>query len=130
MPALTITDTDGPDLEIIRTIADGRAVSIGPGLLDMVQKRCTEAREALRDGRTVYGVNTGMGALSGVRLTEQQQLSHQRHMLLSRATGAPPWLGRFEVRAIIVRRLLTFLSRGASLSRAPCLCFAPLLHFC
>jgi len=120
MRALTITDTDGPDLEIIRTIADGRAVSIGPGLLDMVQKRCNEAREALRDGRTVYGVNTGMGALSGVRLTEQQQLSHQRNLLLARATGGPPWLGRSEVRAIIVVRLLTFLSGDAAVSGALC----------
>src|SRR5258708_15480885 len=119
MPALTITDTDGPDLEIIRTIADGRAVRIGPGLLDMVQKRCTEAREALRDGRTVYGVNTGMGALSGVRLTEQQQLSHQRNLLLARATGGPPRLCRSQVRAVIVVRLLTLLSPDGGRSGAP-----------
>src|SRR5258708_23430691 len=120
MPALTITDTDGPDLEIIQTIADGRAVSIGPGLLDMVQKRCNEARDALRDGRTVYGVNTGMGALSGVRVIEQQQLSYQRNVLLARASGGPPWLGRSEVRAIIVVRLLTFLSCDAAVSGALC----------
>src|SRR5258708_22202281 len=120
MRALTITDTDGPDLEIIRTIADGRAVSIGPGLLDMVQKRCNEAREALRDGRTVYGVNTGMGALSGVRLTEQQQLSHQRNMLLARATGGPPWLGRPERRPIFFFRLLPFPSLAPAVSPPLC----------
>jgi histidine ammonia-lyase len=75
MPTLKITEAGDPDLGLIRAVAAGRAVSIGPGLLDMVQQRCTEARQALRDGRPVYGVNTGMGALSGVRLTEQQQLS-------------------------------------------------------
>src|SRR5216684_2348840 len=120
MPAITNTDTDGPDLKIIRTIADGRAVSIGPGMLDMVQKRCTEAREALRDGRTVYGVNTGMGALSGVRLTEQQQLSHQRNLMLARATGGPPWLDPAEVRALIAVRLRTFLSGDAGVSAGLC----------
>ena len=46
-------------------------------------------------------MNTGMGALSSVRLTEQQQRSHQRNLLLARATGGPPWLSPPEVRAII-----------------------------
>ena len=44
---------------------------------------------------------TGMGALSSVRLTEQQQLSHQRNLLLARAAGGPPWLSPPEVRAIM-----------------------------
>ena len=36
----------------------------------------------LRAGKPVYGVNTGMGALSGVRLSEAQQREHQRNLLL------------------------------------------------
>jgi histidine ammonia-lyase len=116
MPPLTITDADEPDLALIRAVAGGRAVDAAPGLLDAVQRRCDEARRALRDGRQVYGVNTGMGALSAVRLTEHQQLSHQRNLLLARATGGPPWLGRSEVRAIITVRLLTFLSGDAAVS--------------
>ncbi|HEX7267496.1 MAG TPA: aromatic amino acid lyase, partial [Streptosporangiaceae bacterium] len=128
MPALEITEAGDPDLGLIRAVAAGRAVSIGPGLLDMVQQRCTEARQALRDGRPVYGVNTGMGALSAVRLTEQQQLSHQRNLLLARATGGPPWLGRSEVRAIITVRLLTFLSGDAAVSAGLCQRLAELLN--
>ena len=120
MPALTITEPGVRDLELICAVADGRAVSIGSGLLDMVQQRCVEARAALRDGRTVYGVNTGMGALAGIRLTEQQQLSHQRNLLLARATGGPPWLSPSEVRAIIAVRLLTFLSGDAAVSGKLC----------
>ena len=120
MPALTITDAGGPDLGLIRAVAAGQAVSIGPGLLGAVQRRCDEARRALRDGRPVYGVNTGMGALSAVRLTERQQLSHQRNLLLARATGGPPWLGEPEARAIITVRLLTFLSGDAGVSAGLC----------
>jgi histidine ammonia-lyase len=120
MPALTITEAGVQDLDLICAVADGRAVTIGSGLLDMVQQRCAEARAALCDGRTVYGVNTGMGALSGIRLTEQQQLSHQRNLLLARATGGPPWLDRSEVRAIIAVRLLTFLSGDAGVSGELC----------
>ena len=72
MAAVTITEAGDPDPGLVRAVAAGQAVIVEPGLLDAVQRRCDEARRALRDGRPVYGVNTGMGALSGVRLTERQ----------------------------------------------------------
>jgi histidine ammonia-lyase len=120
MATLTITEAGDPDLGLVRAVAAGHAVIVEPSLLDTVQRRCDEARRALRDGRPVYGVNTGMGALSRVRLTERQQLSHQRNLLLARATGGPPWLDRPEVRAIIMVRLLTFLSGDAAVSAGLC----------
>ena len=128
MAALTITGVGDPDLGLVRAVAAGQAVIVEPGLLDAVQRRCDEARLALRDGRPVYGVNTGMGALSAVRLTEQQQRSHQRNLLLARATGGPPWLDRPEVRAIITVRLLTFLSGDAGVSAALCRRLAEFLN--
>src|SRR6266487_5490995 len=128
MAALTITETGDPDLGLIRAVAAGHAVIVEPSLLDTVQRRCDEARQVLRDGRPVYGVNTGMGALSAVRLTEQQQLSHQRNLLLARATGGPPWLGRPVVRAVITVRLLTFLSGDAAVSAGLCQRLAEFLN--
>ena len=128
MTPLTIAEAGDPDLGLIRAVAAGQDVGVAPGLLDMVQRRCDEARQALRDGRPVYGVNTGMGALSAVRLTEQQQLSHQRNLLLARATGGPPWLGRPEVRAVITVRLLTFLSGDAAVSAGLCRRLAAFLN--
>ena len=129
MPALAITKAGDADLGLIRAAAAGQAVSIGPDLLASVQRRRTEARSALRDGQPVYGVNTGMGALSWVRLTEQQQLSHQRNLLLARATGGPPWLRRPDVRAIITVRLLTFLSGDAAVSGGICQRLADFLNY-
>ena len=76
MAPLTITEAGDPDLGLVRAVAAGQAIVVEPSLLDAVQRRCDEARRALRDGRPVYGVNTGMGALSKVRLTGRQQLSH------------------------------------------------------
>jgi histidine ammonia-lyase len=128
MSAVTITQVGDPDLGLIRAIAAGRCVSIGPGLLAAVQRRCQQARHALRDGLPVYGVNTGMGALSSVRLTDRQQLSHQRNLLLARATGGPPWLDPPDVRAIITVRLLTFLSGDAAVSGGLCQRLADFLN--
>ena len=129
MPALAIARAGDADLGLIRAVAAGQPVSIGPDLLAAVQQRCEQARQALRDGQPVYGVNTGMGALSSVRLTEQQQLSHQRNLLLARATGGPPWLSPPDVRAIITVRLLTFLSGDAAVSGELCQRLADFLNY-
>jgi histidine ammonia-lyase len=69
-----------------------------------------------------------MGALSSVRLTEQQQRSHQRNLLLARATGGPPWLSGSEVRAVFAARLLTFLSGDAGVSGELCQRLADFLN--
>src|ERR1019366_8020406 len=56
------------DPALIREVASGRSVRIGPELLSRTQQRCAAAREVLRGGAPVYGVNTGMGAPAGIRL--------------------------------------------------------------
>jgi histidine ammonia-lyase len=129
---VTTTPGDGgPDAAIIGApgdldagrilrVAAGQRVEISPGLLDEVQRVCEAAREVLRHGDPVYGVNTGMGALSGVRLTEAEQLAHQRNLLLGRATGGPPWLEAADARAIVAVRLRTFLSGDSGVSAGLC----------
>jgi len=117
---VVITAGGDADLGLIRDVAGGEAIAIGTDLLTAVQDRCEQARRAIGDGRLVYGVNTGLGALASVRLTEQEQRSHQRNVLLARATGGPPWLDEPEVRAVLLARLLTFLSGDAGVSGALC----------
>jgi histidine ammonia-lyase len=126
-PVLEITGADA-DLGLIRSVAAGCGVRIAPELLAAIQRRRADALAALSDGRLVYGVNTGLGALSSVRLTEQQQRSHQRNLLLGRATGGPPWLEEPEVRAVITVRLLTFLSGDAAVSGELCQRLADFLN--
>jgi histidine ammonia-lyase len=125
---MTVIFDGGADLGLIRSAAAGRAVRIEPELLAAVRRQRAEAVAALADGRLVYGVNTGMGALSSVRLTEQQQRSHQRNLLLARATGGPPWLEVPEARAVLAVRLLTFLSGDAAVSAELCQRLADLLN--
>ena len=128
MPALVITQVGDPDLGLVRAVAGGQPVAVAPDLLAAVQQHCEQARQALH-GQPVYGVNTGMGALSSVRLTEQQQRSHQRNLLLARAAGGPPWLSRPDARAIVAVRLLTFLTGDAAVSGGLCQRLADLLNY-
>jgi histidine ammonia-lyase len=127
-PAGEITEAGQPDLGLIRAVAAGQAVRIGPELLAAVRRQRAQVTQALADGRLVYGVNTGMGALSSVRLTDQQQRSHQRNLLLARATGGPPWLTAPEARAVLAVRLLTFLSGDAAVSGELCQRLAEFLN--
>jgi histidine ammonia-lyase len=120
MTARTLTAAADLDPAAIEQVASGRGVRIAPALLARVQRRCDEAREALRLGQPVYGVNTGMGALCSVRLTEAEQRSHQRDLMLARATGGPPWLDAADARALIAVRLRTFLSGDAGVSGQLC----------
>jgi histidine ammonia-lyase len=129
MPPVTITEASDPaDLGVIRAIAAGEAVRIWSGLLGAVQESCDRARQVLRDGQPVYGVNTGLGALHEIRLTGEQQRAHQRNLLLGRATGGPPWLDESEARAVIAARLLTFLSGDAAVSAGLCERLAEMLN--
>jgi histidine ammonia-lyase len=108
------------DPGLILQIASGLRVGLAPGLLAQVQARCVQARAVLRSGEPVYGVNTGMGALAHIRLTEAEQREHQRNLLVGRATGGPPWLPATDVRAIFAVRLRTLLSGDAAVSAGLC----------
>jgi histidine ammonia-lyase len=101
------------DPRLVAQIAEGQPFRIGSVLAGEVDAACAAARRVLAAGRPVYGVNTGMGALSSVRLTEAQQREHQRNLLLARATGGPPWLPARDVRALFAVRLRTFLAGDA-----------------
>jgi histidine ammonia-lyase len=120
MTARTITSAGSLDAALVRAVAAGQPVRIAPGLAAEVQRRCAEARAVLRGGGPVYGVNTGMGALAGVRLTEAEQRAHQRNLMLARATGGPPWLDAADARALIAVRLRTFLSGDSGVSAGLC----------
>ena len=118
--ARTITTAAGLDAGLVLAIAAGQQAAIAPGLAGAVQRRCDQARAVLRDGGPVYGVNTGMGALVGVRLIEAEQRAHQRNLMLARATGGPPWLDAGDARALIAVRLRSFLSGDSGVSAGLC----------
>jgi histidine ammonia-lyase len=127
-PAVVIAAPGDLDAGLIRRTAAGQRIELAPALLAQVDRQCRAAREVLRSGDPVYGVNTGMGALAGVRLTGPEQLAHQRNLLLARATGGPPWLDGADARAVIAVRLRTFLSGDSAVSAALCRELAGLLE--
>ncbi|MEU0091627.1 aromatic amino acid lyase [Kribbella sp. NPDC006257] len=103
-------------------------LELSPALLERLRTTRYAVLSALRSGAPVYGVNTGMGAMSKVRLSEAEQGVHQRNLLLGRAVGGPPWLPPDEARAVVVARLWTFLTGDAGVSSELCLRLVDLLN--
>lgn len=108
--------------------ASGARIELAPELLSRVDAARARMVEALNAGEPIYGVTTGMGAASGVRLTEEQQRSHQARLMLARQVGTAPWMEASVVRAGIAARLRTFLNGDAGVSGGLCSALADLLN--
>ncbi|WP_203590731.1 aromatic amino acid lyase [Streptomyces sp. SID13031] len=111
-----------------RQLTDPEPLELSRELLDRLNTTRQAVLSALTTGDPVYGVNTGMGAMSNVRLTEPEQRIHQHNLLLARAAGGEPWLPALEARAVLVARLKTFLSGDAAVSPELCLQLVALLN--
>ncbi len=109
-------------------VAQGRRIFLEPDLLASVGVRRDEVLRLLQAGGPVYGVNTGMGAASEVRLDGPAQSRHQNNLMLARAVGSAPWLGVPEARAVLTVRLQTFLGGDAGVSPALCARLVELLN--
>lgn len=124
---LYVTAAEDLDERAVLAVAAGAGVELARPVLDAVAARRRTALDLLRDGPAVYGVSTGMGALSDTRLTPEQQADHSRRLLLARAVGGPPWLDPAEVRAVVAVRLRTFLNGDAAVSAELCAWLGTLL---
>ncbi|MDX6281527.1 MAG: histidine ammonia-lyase, partial [Kribbellaceae bacterium] len=103
-------------------------LELSPTLLERLRTTRESVLSSLATGAPVYGVNTGMGAMSKIRLTSDEQRIHQHNLLLARAVGGEPWLPAAEARAVVLARLKTFLTGDAGVSPELCLQLVALLN--
>lgn len=77
----------------------------------------TESRDyiegRIRAGEVMYGVNTGFGAFSSVRISDSEIEELQRNLIRSHSVGVDVPFTKFQTRAIMVLRA-NALSRGHS----------------
>jgi histidine ammonia-lyase len=115
MPAdlLLLTGND-LSLEDIRSVAAGRrAVGLGAEARARVEAaRAMVERFAEKDAPT-YGVNTGFGTLSEVRIDKKDLKALQRNLIVSHAAGVGTPLSEAEARALVLLRC-NVLAKGFS----------------
>ena len=94
--------------EVVAVAAAGERVSIAPDVEARVRAARAIVDDAVRDGATVYGVTTGFGGLSGVRIEPREAQRLQRDVVLSHATAVGDPLPQAVVRAMLLLKARTF----------------------
>lgn len=107
-------DGNSLDLEMLMKILDGAGEL---GISSESMKRVTRSRRTLesvlKDGRQVYGVNTGFGELQNKRIDASKARELQENLVRSTSAGVGPYVSERESRAILALRLNT-LAKGFS----------------
>ncbi len=124
VPVLTsvrLTDPAALDARAVLAVARGElAPELADDLIGRLDGRRARMLAALDAGGPVYGVTTGLGALSELGLDDAARARHSEALLTARAAGGPPWLSPAETRAVLAVRLRTFLNGDAAVSAALC----------
>lgn len=88
-------------------------LSVDASCLKAMQESRSSIDDRLKSGEAIYGVNTGFGALSSVRINETQIEELQRNLIRSHSVGIGEPFSLEETRAIMILRANT-LARGHS----------------
>lgn len=88
-------------------------LSLHPDALPDMITSAEVVAQVIRDGKTVYGINTGFGLLANTCIAEEDLETLQRSIVLSHAAGIGQFMDDATVRLMIVLKVNS-LSRGYS----------------
>lgn len=109
-----LLDKDGFTIEELVAVARDKApVEFSEAARERILKARALVDSWVAQGRIIYGITTGFGALSDVLISAADVRTLQRNILMSHAAGVGPELSEEEVRALMVLRLKD-LARGHS----------------
>ncbi len=100
-----ILGTQTLSLEDVRAVAvDGRKVSLGPEAIRRIERGHRFLLGKVRSGETYYGINTGFGLLSNVRIDDADIGKLQVNLIRSHAVGIGPSMPDAVVKAMLLLR--------------------------
>ena len=88
-------------------------VALDPAFHAAIDSSADAVSQVLRDGRIVYGINTGFGSLAKTTIPNDQVAELQRRLVLSHAAGVGPALPD-RVVALVLLLKINALARGYS----------------
>lgn len=113
----SILELTGNDLTLEAVAAVAANPSMRVRLSDTARQCIEQSRQVveavLTSGQTVYGINTGFGAMSSVTIPPEQLEQLQLNLVRSHAAGTGPALDEATVRAMMLLRANT-LAKGYS----------------
>lgn len=117
--AMSNLELEGQQLslnEIVAVAVQGRTVSIARGAYPKMDASRSVVESLLARGETAYGINTGFGKLSDVRIGPDELEALQRNLVRSHSCGVGEPLPEEEVRAMLLLRA-NVLAKGLSGAR-------------
>ncbi|MBI4244102.1 MAG: histidine ammonia-lyase [Planctomycetes bacterium] len=101
----------------IKTILFSDEVTITPKFSKRFDKSYNDLQRHIKQNKTIYGVNTGFGRLSDVRIEPDKILSLQINLLRSHATSVGKLLPKKASRLMLVLRINSLLNGFSAVSR-------------
>ena len=111
-----IVRIDGNSLtieKVIRVAREGAVAEIASGARDRMARSRKSLEEMVKGGRTIYGINTGVGELVDVRIPPDELKTMQVSLLRSHSCGVGERFPAEVVRAMILMRA-NALAKGYS----------------
>ncbi|MBB6282312.1 HAL/PAL/TAL family ammonia-lyase [Geobacillus subterraneus] len=102
MKRVTLGDHPMTIEEFIAVVRYGAQVEFSNKYCKQVQESRSLLERWIKQGRTMYGVNTGFGALCTQLITEEETIQLQKNILLSHAVSVGKPLTEEEVRATML----------------------------
>jgi histidine ammonia-lyase len=99
--------------DVVDVARNSIRVELSSEVLDRVKEARSTVDRAISEGKVVYGINTGFGALSDKIISRKDVEKLQRNLLLSHSAGVGEPLDAESVRALMLLRANT-LARGYS----------------
>lgn len=102
------------DLPTLREIAHAPVeIALDKATWEGIDRCQALLAQAIAEGRTIYGVNTGFGKLAETRIGQADLATLQQNLVLSHCTGSGPDLRDDVVRLILALKVIA-LARGHS----------------
>src|SRR5258706_10578710 len=99
--------------DVVAVARAGARVRLSPSAIERVRAARAVVERISEEGRTVYGITTGFGHLSRVKIAHDQLAELQRNLIRSHASGTGEPLDIPTVRAMLLL-LANSLARGHS----------------
>ena len=71
--------------DYIRVAVEGETVTLDPSCVSLIEQSAQAVENIVRKENTVYGINTGFGALASVKISPEKTKELQRNIILSHA---------------------------------------------
>lgn len=113
MNALIIDEHDLTFSDIANFLDNNPPVKISDSVIQKIERSREIISSIVSSGRTVYGVNTGFGKFSNIKIERDQTEELQRRLVLSHAAGVGDPMPVFLVRMMMLLKLKN-LSQGYS----------------